>query len=216
MFNRKHCYFTANNINEKTGNMLRSVAHLHRDNYPVFNISKAACLVIDMQRFFLEPESHAFIPSAGPVLKRILQLARLFIENKRPLYLTRHLNTPQNAGNMLHWWKDIIRPESELSRLDPELEKCGGIVIEKTQYDTFFKTQLHELLKKEDVSQLVITGVLTHLCCETTARSAFVRGYEVFLPVDATADYNELFHRSTVLNLAHGFAVPVISHELCE
>jgi bifunctional isochorismate lyase/aryl carrier protein len=55
---------------------------------------------------------------------------------------------------------------------------------------------------------------MTHLCCETTARAAFVAGYEVFFLVDGTASYNEEFHISTLKNLAHGFAVLTTTSQL--
>ncbi|HDR06062.1 MAG TPA: isochorismatase family protein, partial [Candidatus Coatesbacteria bacterium] len=54
----------------------------------------------------------------------------------------------------------------------------------------------------------------TELCCETTARSAFVRDFDVFFPVDATAAYTEELHRASLLTLAHGFAVPLLTEEL--
>jgi isochorismate hydrolase len=57
---------------------------------------------------------------------------------------------------------------------------------------------------------------MAHLCCETTARSAFVRGFEVFFVVDATATYNRQFHQSTLINLAHGFAIPVLTQEVLD
>jgi len=47
-----------------------------------------------------------------------------------------------------------------------------------------------------------------------TARSAFMRGFEVFFTIDGTATYNEGFHQATLLNLAHGFAKPVLVSEL--
>ncbi|UCE25951.1 MAG: isochorismatase family protein, partial [Candidatus Zixiibacteriota bacterium] len=47
-----------------------------------------------------------------------------------------------------------------------------------------------------------------------TARAAFMRGYEVFFPVDGAATYNEDFHRATLLNLCHGFAEMVLVDEL--
>ncbi len=87
-------------------------------------------------------------------------------------------------------------------------------MVIKSQYDAFYKTNLLQLLKKDKVKQLVITGVMTNLCCETTARSAFIRGLEVFFVVDATATQNELMHRATVINLSYGFAVPVLSKDL--
>ncbi len=214
MLNLKEHYFTPESIREKTGAILRDTAHLHRVNYPAFNLKKAACLVIDMQQWFLDPSSHAFIPSARIIIPNIRKVAALFSTYNRPVFLTRHINSEQDAGSMLRWWGDIIKKDDSLSRLDPELDSIGGQVIFKTQYDAFYQTPLRTILEEQNISQLVITGVMTHLCCETTARSAFVQGFDVFFPVDATADYNEHFHRATVMNLAHGFAVPVSTADL--
>ena len=87
-----------------------------------------------------------------------------------------------------------------------ELDTTLGIVVEKHQYDAFHGTELEKLLRDRGVERVVVTGVATHLCCETTARSAFVRGFEVTFPVDGTATYDEQHHLATLLNLAHGFA----------
>jgi isochorismate hydrolase len=57
--------------------------------------------------------------------------------------------------------------------------------------------------------------VMTHLCCETTARSAFTRGSGL-LPVDGTATYNRAFHRASLLNLAHGFASLTFVEDILE
>jgi len=61
---------------------------------------------------------------------------------------------------------------------------------------------------------LAVTGVMTHLCCETTARSAFMRGFDVFFAIDGTATYTEALHRAALLNLAHGFTLPVLTEEI--
>ena len=55
---------------------------------------------------------------------------------------------------------------------------------------------------------------MTHLCCETTARVAFTRGYEVFFSIDGTATYNRKFHLGSLVNLAHGVAVPMLVDEI--
>ena len=55
---------------------------------------------------------------------------------------------------------------------------------------------------------------MTNLCCETTARSAFIRGFDVIMPVDATAAYNYEFHLATFLNLAYMFTRPVKTESL--
>jgi isochorismate hydrolase len=110
---------------------------------------------------------------------------------------------------MSAWWRDLIDPEKPASAIAPDFDLSRGVVIEKHQYDAFFNSSLETSLGSHPIKQLVIGGVMTHLCCETTARSAFLRGYQVFFLVDGTATYNRHFHQASLLNLAHGFATIV-------
>ncbi|MCD4801936.1 MAG: isochorismatase family protein, partial [Anaerolineales bacterium] len=48
----------------------------------------------------------------------------------------------------------------------------------------------------------------------TSARAAFVQGYEVFFLVDGTATYNREYHQASIQNLAHGFAVLTMIEDL--
>jgi isochorismate hydrolase len=88
------------------------------------------------------------------------------------------------------------------------------MILPKTQYDAFYGTSLEAELRRYAVDQVVISGVMTHLCCETTARAAFVRGFQVFFLVDGTATYNQDFHRASLLNLSHGFATLSLVSEI--
>jgi len=117
-------------------------------------------------------------------------------------------------------FRGVYTPEPELRG---SCLQTGGLEIEpeeiilKTQYDAFYQSELEQQLTRAGVEQLVIGGVVTHLCCETTARSAFVRGYEVFFLIDGTATYSEAFHTGTLRNLGHGFAVlTTVKHLLGE
>ena len=107
---------------------------------------------------------------------------------------------------MKGWWRDLIRENTPQSEIEPTLESFKGTIIRKSQYDAFYQTRLEEMLHQRQVRQVVISGVMTHLCCETTARSAFMRGFEVFFLVDGTATYTTEYHRASLVNLAHGFA----------
>jgi isochorismate hydrolase len=173
-----------------------------------------ALLVLDMQSFFIDSSSHAFVPSGPAILPGVQRLIDVFEDAKRPVFFTRHLNKPSNGGMMSEWWQDLIREESVTSRIIPQLDLPGRFVICKSQYDAYFETDLERSLHYTGSTQVVITGLMTHLCCETTARSAFMRGFEVFFTIDGTATYNENFHRATLLNLSHGFAVAVLVDEI--
>ncbi len=172
----------------------------------MFMPDRTALIVLDMQRYFLDPDSHAHIPSAVDIVPGIRSLAALFSQRHLPVIFTRHLNTLENGGALALWWDDLIREEDSLSEITTDLDTSMGVVLKKSQYDAFYDTDLESSLKERGIERVVITGVMTHLCCETTARSAFVRGFEVTFPVDGTATYDESFHLATLLNLSHGFA----------
>lgn len=174
-----------------------------------FRTEGLALLVLDMQDYFISPESHAFIPSVPDLIPIILELAEEFEMHDLPVIYTRHLNTKENARMMGRWWKDTITRENPLSEIHNIFDTSWAGVIEKPQYDAFYNTGLDKLLQQLDVKTVVITGVMTNLCCETTARSAFVRGYRVLMPVNGTATMNMDLHRATTANLAHGFSKPV-------
>jgi isochorismate hydrolase len=210
----KTAYFTNESIDSKAAAMLEAVSSRVRPRDIRFEPRGSALLILDVQRYFSDPESHAFIPSLPPVIGRIRRIQAAFRAAGLPVILTRHLNTDENAGLLGTWWRDLIRPGTRWAEIVPGLGPVTSPVLEKTQYDAFHGTDLETILKRQNVSRVVITGVMTHLCCETTARSAFVRGFTVFVPVDGTATYNEDFHFASLLNLAHGFAVPVLAHDL--
>lgn len=212
----KTSYFTSETIDNKSWEMLKKLREYGKKHTITFMPAHLALLILDMQKYFLDETSHAFIPSALAIIPGIKRLARIFSEMNLPVILTRHLNTDNDANLMAQWWKDMITEKDELSEIIPDLDFPGSIIIKKTQYDGFYRTSLENILREKGVTQLVITGVMSHLCCETTARSAFVRGFTVFFPVDGTATYNEDFHCSTLINLSHGFAIPVLMGDLYE
>ena len=162
-----------------------------------------------MQDYFLREESHAFLPGAGHIVPTIASLVDAFYALELPVVFTRHLNTKSNAGALGLWWSDLIRPGSRMSRITGSLDTSKGVVLEKSQYDAFHGTELSEILTDGGIGRVVVTGVATHLCCETTARCAFVRGFEVTFPVDGTATYDSHHHLASLLNLSHGFATIV-------
>ncbi len=207
-------YFTETTIGVNAKSMYQKLdGHfdLHKDQLIP---QKSALLILDMQNFFHNNKSHAYVPSAKAIIKPIQTLSDLFIQNNLPIIITRHINTKEDAKQMDYWWRDILTEGSEFSQLITEFDIPQAKLIVKSQYDAFYNTRLNEILQMNNIKQVIITGVMTHLCCETTARSAFVRGYKVFFPIDGTATYNEEFHFATLTNLAHGFANIVLIENL--
>ena len=201
----KEAFFTPENIDDLAEELLAGFPARGRiDLVP----ERSALIVVDMQRYFAEPDSHAFVPSSGTIVPRIVRLVDAFESAGRPVVLTRHVNTDEDAGLLEEWWGDLLRSGDERSEIIPELDG-RGILMEKSRYDAFIGTSLEEMLRARGVEQVVVAGVMTHLCCESTARSAFMRDLGVFFTVDGTATYNRDLHEGSLRALAHGFAVPV-------
>lgn len=211
----KEAYYTPDTLRRRAVRFLDGLKGFRRRHSPLaFSPDQSALLVLDMQAYFLRPDSHAFVPAAPAILPGIGALIAAFAARRRPIVFTRHTNTSANAASMARWWRDLIAPDSPDSAIAPGLDVAPGRVIEKHQYDAFYQTGLEHLLRQDGVCQVVVTGVMTHLCCETTARSAFMRGFDVFFAVDGTAAYTAAFHQAALLNLAQGFAVPVLTEEI--
>jgi nicotinamidase-related amidase len=77
----------------------------------------------------------------------------------------------------------------------PELYPAPGEpVIDKPGKGAFFATDLHAILQNRSITQLVVTGVTTEVCVNTTIREANDRGYDCLVPGDCAASYFPEFH----------------------
>ena len=203
----KERYFLPDSIRSTSDHWLEIFGNPRKDQLQPLRMENAALLILDLQEYFLVSDSHAFVPSGEAIIPNLNRMISYFRQAKRPVLATRHANTDKNAGRMNNWWSELLTDDHPRGGLHPDLEVEPGEIIQKSQYDAFYESELQDRLSELAIEQLVIGGVMTHLCCETTARMAFVQGYEVFFLVDGTATYNEAFHKGTLRNLAHGFAV---------
>jgi len=195
--------------------IIRAITKYIKHPFP-FSYKDSALLVIDMQRFFLDKASHAYLPMSKAIIPKIQVLIDAYQSRKLPVIFTRHaIKKGENPGIMKRWWKDVIKDESNLSRIIEALKPVKNKdVLRKTRYSAFVGTNLEKILRNKGIKRLVITGVMTHLCCESTARDAFLRDFEVFFTVDATATENMDLHLSSLKTLSHGFAIPVTTKHI--
>lgn len=214
---RKEAYVSEKTLESKSQEWLKEITFYAKNRARFkFSPSSSALLVIDMQQYFLNESSHAFIPSSKAIVPNIRKLINTFRSNNLPVIFTRHsLKEDEQPGIMGKWWNDVIKEESVLSEIVPSLSPTSSeVVVRKIRYSPFYGTELKEILRGKNVKSVVITGVMTHLCCETTAREAFIRDYEVFFVIDGTATQNEELHLSSLRTLSHGFSIPVTTKEI--
>jgi nicotinamidase-related amidase len=171
---------------------------------------RTAVLLVDLQEYFRE--------IIGPILENIVRLVSVSRKTNIPLVFTQHGHEPGSDHGMLgRWWADLIIKGTDEALLIPELGvETKDRVIPKNTYSAFYKTGLAEKLGEMGVTDLVIGGVMTNLCCETTARDAFVRGFRVFFLADGTSTVTQEFHLASLSNLGYGFATLLSCGRLCE
>jgi nicotinamidase-related amidase len=75
----------------------------------------------------------------------------------------------------------------------------GELVVNKTTYGTFTSTGLDHALRSLGITSLIVGGVVTNVCVETTARDAADRGYDVVLLDDGCAAFSPEAHEATLL-----------------
>lgn len=174
-----------------------------------FSLSNSALLVIDMQKYFLEPNAPAYLEDGPGIVPSIKKLINAFREKGLPVIFTRHAHKKgEPTGEMGKWWRNKLPWDGdENSELIGVLEpRENEPIITKNRYSAFEKTHLNDLLKRRNVDTVVVCGVMTHLCVETTIRHAFMLDYQPVLIEDACATEDKKHHKATIYNLRHGFA----------
>ena len=188
----------------------RSVT-VEAEPYPFeFSLATCALLIIDMQRDFLEPGGF------GEMLGNDVSQLRSTIEPNRrllaawrskqlPVMHTREGHRPDlmdlpPAKKMRGRGKTTIGDKGPMGRIlvrgeaghdiIPELYPLPSEpVIDKPGKGAFFATDLHAILQNRGIQQLIVTGVTTEVCVNTTVREANDRGYDCLVPSDCVGSY---------------------------
>lgn len=176
--------------------------------------AKTALLIIDMQRDFLEPGGFGeMLGNDVSQLRRAIEPNKKLLEAWRAAGLkvlhTREGHRPdlsdlppakkvrgkgtKTIGDTGPMGRILVRGEPGQDII-PELYPLPGEpVIDKPGKGAFFATDLHAILQNLGITQLVVTGVTTEVCVNTTVREANDRGYECLVPEDCVGSYFPIF-----------------------
>ena len=201
-------YVTSENIGSKALMWLERIRP-HNQHEMQLNAAASALLVVDMQRFFLDATSPTFTCGGVAILPTIKGLMDVFRRANRPVIFTQHVHHPGDldCGIMGWWWEGKCVEGSPESEIHPDLVPMPGEkVVFKHRYSAFYNTDLETVLRCLKVEDVVVSGIMTNLCCESTARDAYYRDYRIFFLADATGSISEEMHVASLLNLAFGFA----------
>ncbi len=203
-----NAYVTSENLTTKSQGWIKHISPFNTHEMRL-NPGKSALVVVDMQRFFLDPASPSFTCGGLAILPSLKKLIQSYREHNLPVIYTRHVHHPGllDAGIMGWWWEGMCLEGSPESEVAPEIAPLPGEKeVLKHRYSAFYNTDLETILRCLKVEDLVITGIMTNMCCESTARDAYFRDYRVFFLADGTGSITEEMHLASLLNLAFGFA----------
>lgn len=142
-----------------------------------------------------------------------VKLHDYFDSNSRPIVFSQHGHTkedltPPFENQLVRKWgpSGSIARGSQDWEIVPELAGMAQDAprLQKNTYDAFINTDLASLLEEQEIERVIVCGVMTDCCCDTTERSAFNRGYETWLVSDACRSANKRQHEAGLA--AFGFA----------
>lgn len=200
---------------------------------PQERLKNAALVVVDMQNDFVRVGAALEVPDSRQTIAAHLALLAAFRRNGRPVIYTKFLTfqqptllwewSPQALPDTKCCWKGHQRFYPDVGRelectdvIDELAPQPGDPIIEKYCYGAFHGTPLAQTLKFLGVETLVVTGTVTQICVEETARQAFHHGYPTTLVSDAVSSFAPDLHAATLKNFASKFGWVATSADIVD
>lgn len=188
--------------------------------YDRIDPARTALVVIDMQNVWVKEGMPAFSPYCAPIVPNINRLAgatrraggkvywvRAIYGDDAPNTWSAYMDfldrgqmedmlaalTDGNEGAEL-WHELDVRPEDEIT-----IKRRFSALIQGS-------SDLGERLRKSGIDTLIITGTATNVCCESTARDAFMLNYRTLMVSDANATSSDEAHNASLNALFNRFA----------
>ena len=193
------------------------MALIEAEPYPIdLDPARAALVIIDMQRDFLEPGGFgAALGNDVALLRRTIAPSVRLLQEARAVGLTvihtreghrpdlcdlpptkrARGRLPTGIGDPGPMGRILVRGE-EGHDIIPELYPVPGEpIVDKPGKGAFHATDLDAMLKNRGIAQLIVCGVTTEVCVHTTVREANDRGYECVVVADCVGSYFPEFQK---------------------
>lgn len=176
-----------------------------------------ALLVIDMQKGFCDPNSA--MEKTGPgtsnqraIIPDVVRLVEAARAAELPIFWSQQVHFPEDVTRLRHRVADHTRKRKFIpcQRGSWEVDFADGIaeavapedfIFEKHRSTCFYETTLHQKLRMLGIDTLIIVGVHTNYCVESTIRDAYFRDYDVIVVEDCVAGTVPDLHNATLKNV---------------
>ena len=191
-------------------------------------LERPALLVIDMQNGFCHPDGSvarggASIVDCQAVITPIAALREIVRSAQLPVIFTRFVYRADYAdgGILVRELRPGLRERRSLvdgewdAEIVPELTpRVDEFVVDKNRFSAFYGTSLDTILRSLDIRTLIVCGVTTNMCVESTVRDAGQRDYRVYVVRDAVGELDRTRHEHALAAMAFGFAYVVDRSEI--
>ena len=197
---------------------------------------QAALVVVDVQNDFCHEEGVmsrigldiSMVQAMVPILKEFIKKARKV--NLPIIFIQSVYNTDEEWFLSDVWLEQrdrqkkglfteipmCIKGSYEWEFYDGIKPKENEIVVTTHRYSALLDTDLNIILRSKSIRSLIITGVATNVCVESTARHGFMKDYYIVFVKDCVAGYSKKLHEATLENIDTYFGQVVASQEIMD
>jgi ureidoacrylate peracid hydrolase len=169
---------------------------------PLDRLAHPALVIVDMQNDFVRVGAPLEVPESRPTIPVHQRLLAACRERGIPVIYTKFVAGPERT---LVWeWSPVLAPPV-CCCWKGFLRHYEDVGKELVGYGAFHNTNLDDLLKARHVESVLVTGTVTQICVEETARESFKRGYRTTIVADAVSSYMPDLHAAVLKNFALKF-----------
>jgi ureidoacrylate peracid hydrolase len=183
--------------------------HVHADLEP----AKTALVVVDMQNAFMLPGvAHSPCPTAQDIVPNINRLAEAVRATSGTVVWIKTTYTDETLQSWSSLY-DMIGPQRTAKRAEALTADSKGheiwsaldvraedLIVEKKRYSAFIQgsSDLTAILRRRSIETLLITGTVTNVCCESTARDAMMLNFKTVMITDGNAAVTDEDHNASL------------------
>jgi ureidoacrylate peracid hydrolase len=186
-----------------------------RHAYDALVAQKTALIVIDLQNAFMLPGvAHALCDAAQQVVPNVNRLAEVVRRDGGTVVWIRTSHTEQSLREWSCYYESLSTPAAKQKRIEaltpgsighdfwPELAiDPADLVVDKARYSAFIQgsSSLERQLRARGIDTVLITGTVTNVCCESTARDAMMLNFKTIMVSDGNAAANDQEHANSLV-----------------
>lgn len=182
--------------------------------------ARTALLVVDMQLGYMDAEvGHSCVPTAPGIVPTINHLAESLRRAGGKVYWIQNATTEQSRveWSVLEEQASPARRAARIRSVSPGTKghefwptldiRDGDEIVPKYRYSCFIRgaSDLEERLRNSGIDTVLVTGTLTNVCCESTARDAMMLNFRTIMVSDANAAMTDAEHNASLINFYLSF-----------